>query len=297
MRVLAAFALGLTLLVACSPREAAEPTATPTPTAAPTVTATPVAPASTATATPTRTATPTSTPSPTPAPPPRLQFDIDESVPATERGLIAIGIEAADRWAEAEFGGAVRRTVFIQVATDGVCIGGASAIGYQICFNAGSESWLNLEPDYRKVKIAAHEYFHVWQHDLFCYRQPKWLFEGLAEWFGYGAIIEAGVLESVAASAERQELLQGAPIREPLSAQEILYAAPQPNQYALWSFAAERLMVRHDAAALRTFCAGNAMEMTWQDSFAAAFGQPVEDFYADFEAWRAEFLPYSAPED
>jgi hypothetical protein len=284
-------------VLACAPRDRVEPTPPPrspafaaTPTAVePTASTLPAGAATTASISPIPTATPA------PAPGPHLQFDIDDSVPATEAGLIAIGIRLAEELAEAEFGGAVQRTIFIQVATEGVCIGGASAIGYQVCFNAASRNWLALEPDYLKVKIAAHEYFHVWQHELFCYRQPKWLSEGLAEWFGHQVIVDEGLVEQVVASGERQQVLQREPILQPLSEQELLYAAPQPNQYALWSFAAERLMVSRNPGDLRAFCAGNGEDLSWQQAFEAAFGEPVEDFYAAFEEWRAGFLPYSSP--
>jgi hypothetical protein len=75
----------------------------------------------------------------------------------------------------------------------------------------------------------------------------------------------------------------------------VLYAAPQPNQYALWSFAAERFMVSHDPDDVRSFCAGNARGLRWQQAFEDAFGEPVEDFYASFEEWRADFLPFTVP--
>jgi hypothetical protein len=216
-------------------------------------------------------------------------------VPPKERGLISIGIRLAEDHAASALDGAVQRPIFIDVATEGVCIGGASAIGYRICFNAASPSWLALEPDYLKLKIAAHEYFHVWQHELFCYQQPKWLYEGLAEWFGYRVIVSEGLVEPAVGSGERQRVLQDDPILEPLSRQEVLYAAPQPNQYALWSFAAERLMVSHEPADVRTFCAGNALDVPWEEAFEQAFDEPVEDFYTEFEEWRAEFLPYTIP--
>jgi hypothetical protein len=294
MRSLAVL-LATAVFVACSPREIADPTPQPrtaTATAPATAMATSTVPMGPA-ATPANTRLPTATPTVTPIP--HLQFDIDESVPATERGLISIGIRLADEYAAVELGGAVERPILVQVATEGVCIGGASAVGYRICFNAASPNWLALEPDYLKLKIASHEYFHVWQHELFCYREPKWLFEGLAEWFGYRVIVEEGLVEQAVASAARQQVLQGAPILEPLADQEVLYAAPQPNQYALWSFAAERLMVRHSAGAIRGFCAGNREGLRWQEAFEDAFGEPVDDFYASFEEWRAGFLPYSAP--
>jgi hypothetical protein len=216
-------------------------------------------------------------------------------VPPKEQGLIEIGIRLADQYLEDELGETIELPVRIQVATDGVCIGGATAIGYEICVNAASPAWLALAPDYLKVKIAAHEYFHVWQHDRFCYREPKWLFEGLAEWFAYRVIVGQGLVEPAVASGERQRTLQQAPILDRLEAQEVLYAAPQPNQYALWSFAAERLMARSDADAISAFCAANADGLRWQEAFATAFDTPVETFYTEFEAWRAGFLPYTVP--
>lgn len=309
MRPTIAVALALLLLaVACSPRDAAEPS--PTATQAPaTATSTTSPPTPTATVerspSPTPTPTPMPTPSPTPAGPTPtptntpvpepIEFEFDEEVPARERALIQLGVLSGQDYAEEVLDGAVVRTVFVQVANTGVCIDGASAIGYKICVNAGTDSWQSLA-DYLKLKIAAHEYFHVWQHDLFCYREPKWMFEGLAEWFGYEAIIEDGLVERVAASVERQQVLQRDPIHEPLSEQEILYAAPNRPQYALWSFAAQRLMSGIGADELRTFCAGRRDGLEWEEAFEEAFGEPVEAFYEEFEEWRSEFLPYSAVE-
>jgi hypothetical protein len=224
-----------------------------------------------------------------------VEFEIDESVPPKEQGLIEIGIRLAGEYLRDELGETIELPVRVRVATDGVCIGGATAIGYEICVNAASPAWLALAPDYLKVKIAAHEFFHVWQHDRFCYREPKWLFEGLAEWFAYNVIAGQGLVEPAVASGERQQTLQQAPILDPLAAQEVLYAAPQPNQYALWSFAAERLMVGNEAVDVGEYCAGNAEGLRWQDAFEDAFGEPVNAFYAAFEEWRADFLPYTVP--
>lgn len=215
---------------------------------------------------------------------------MDEGIDPREQALIQIGVEVGQRYAEEHLSGKVRRTVTVHIANEGVCIDGANAIGYRICVNAASESWRSLSPEWRKVKIAAHEYFHVWQTDLFCYGEPKWLFEGLAEWFGYKVVEEAGMVDEVVASVARQQLLQEHPIEEPLAEQERLYAAPAPEQYALWSFAASLLMTGHDGEDLRTFCAGQAEGLSWQESFEAAFGEPVETFYAEFEEWRAGFL-------
>ncbi|MCA9855458.1 MAG: hypothetical protein KC482_18040 [Dehalococcoidia bacterium] len=297
MRSLAILAaLVIAVATACSPRETAEPSPSPTDsaTAAPTATAAGTAPPSpTAVKTPTPkppTATPTATAIPS------VVFTSDSDITERERALVQLGVLIGEEYANEQFGGGSRRTVFVHIAHAGVCISGASAIGYEICVNAASDSWVALSPDYLKLKILAHEYFHVLQHDLFCYREPKWLFEGLAEWYGYEAIIDAGLVDRIAASTERQVELQDSPIHEPLSEQEILYAAPTRPQYALWSFAAQRLMAGNSDEEVRAFCAGRRDDLTWKESFADAFGQTVEEFYEEFEVWRDGFLPYSAVE-
>ncbi len=281
--------LAATLAIACSPRQGAEPT--PTATATRPVSPTVVAP----TPRPTATRTPSPTPMPTATPvPASIQYTFDDDVDPREQALIQLGVRAGEDYANDHFGGAASRTVFVHVANDNSCINGATAIGYEICVNAVSDSWVALSPDYLKLKVLAHEYFHVWQHDLFCYREPQWLYEGMAEWFGYQAIVSAGLVDPVAASVERQVLLQEEPIHTPLSEQEGAAVAPQPADYALWSFAAQRLMSGHTDADVRTFCAGKGEGLTWQESFEEAFGMSVEDWYAEFEEWRAGFLPYSA---
>ncbi len=278
--------------IACSARDAAEPTRQPT--ASPTATSTAVRTLVPPTPPPTATRTPSPTPMPTATPvPASIQYTFDDDVDPREQALIQLGVRAGEDYANDHFGGAASRTVFVHVANDNSCINGATAIGYEICVNAGSDAWIALSPDYLKLKVLAHEYFHVWQHDLFCYREPEWLYEGMAEWYGYQAIVSAGLVDPVAASVERQVLLQQEPIHTPLSEQESATAAPQPAEYALWSFAAQRLMSGHNDADVRTFCAGKGEGLTWQESFEEAFGMSVEDWYMEFEEWRAGFLPYS----
>jgi len=274
----------------CSTREAA-PAPTPTP-APPTATATPEPPART----PTATTTPvTPTPTATATPEPHIRYNVDPEAPLRERSLVELGVTMGEEYAAAHLGGAVQRQILVIITTEALCIHGAVTIGYEICINVANKNWQAIPEDYFKVKVAAHEYFHVWQHELRCYREPKWLFEGAPEYLGYQAIIDKRLIDPVAASVAQQLVLRDAAPLPELKAFEVAYAAPTEANYALWNFAVEQLLTGRDPSALRDFCEMAKEEDSWQAAFEAVFGETPEAFYAQFEDWRAGFLPPGTP--
>lgn len=286
--VLAAILLLLTAsLSACSARE--EPVATPTTTPTPAATATraPETPAPTETPA----ASPTPAPTATPTPEPHVRYNVDPKAPVREGSLVELGINMAEAYAEDALGGAVHRQILVIVTTEALCIHGAVTIGYEICINVGNKSWQALTDDWFKVKVAAHEYFHVWQHELRCYREPKWLFEGAPEYLAYRAIIANGLVDPVAASVAQQMVLRESPALPPLDAFEVSYAAPAEAHYALWYFAVERLLEGREPGLLDDFCRKARDEDDWRVAFADVFGETPGTFYEAFAAWRADFLP------
>jgi len=273
----------LTVAAACSSRDAA-PTPTPSPAPA-TAIDTPEPPSRT----PTTPGSPT--PTETPTPEPHIRYNVDPNAPLRERSLVELGVTMGDDYAAAHLGGAVQRQILVIITTEALCIHGAVTIGYEICINVGNKNWEAIAEDYFKVKVAAHEYFHVWQHELRCYRDPKWLFEGAPEYLGYQAIIDKGLIDPVAASVAQQLVLKDAAPLPGLKAFEVAYAAPTEAEYALWYFAVQQLMAGRDLSALRDFCEMAKEEDSWQVAFEAVFGETPTAFYTEFEDWRAGFLP------
>jgi hypothetical protein len=203
---------------------------------------------------------------------------------------VELGITMAEEFSAENLGGAVQRQILVIVTTEALCIHGAVTVGYEVCINVGNKNWQAIPADYLKIKIAAHEYFHVWQHELRCYREPKWLFEGAPEYLAYEAITGQSLVDPVAASVAQQLVLKEASPLPALSQFEVAYSAPTEAHYALWYFAVQQLMQGHEPLALRDFCRMDHEGGDWQSAFAEVFGESPAAFYERFAAWRTEFL-------
>ena len=139
---------------------------------------------------------------------------------------------------------------------------------------------------------AAHEYFHVVQHDLagvapWEYWGPDWLSEGSAEYAHHVWASESGV-----------------PNRHPEFAVEQLTRTPgelhdfdrrhQHLPYALGFLAAEWLANHAGEESLVEFYRLGTSHNRWEDAFEVAFGIDIDDFYGEFEVHRHKVAPMLA---
>ena len=145
--------------------------------------------------------------------------------------------------------------------------------------------------------VLAHEYVHVLQHQLAAGAAwgPAWLSEGVAV---YGEALHRGVIEAgLTASAglderRREEAALLARLAE-IPALRTLETVDDPAErihYRLGFLAADWLAQRSGAEALPGYYRRLPSAEGWQEAFAASFGIVVDDFYAAFEAYRAELV-------
>ncbi len=147
--------------------------------------------------------------------------------------------------------------------------------------------------------LLAHEYAHVLQHQLRHYgiqASPSyttgWLVEGTAEWVsrslraweneGIWSSLRASALAAVAGSNRRQ-------LRDDLNAERYrlglvaaIRLAEQSGDDSIWEF--WRLLGPSWFGPEERW----RIDPSWQDAFAGAFGVSAEQFYDEFERWRAE---------
>ncbi len=292
-------------ITACSAANNEDPTGTVDPsataeatavsTSTPAETATPItpladtpspSPGATATPEPTRTATPVPTPTPTPE---AIAFNVDDDVDQADYHAIGLGVELAEDFLRRAGGGSVERTVFVRITTTNECAHGVSARGYVVCANVDNAGWRALDFGAR-VKVAAHEYYHVLQHELGCYDVPQWLFEGSAEYMAFRVMTDAGFLEPQAAtvaSIQRVLAVFGSP---PALINDTSRRSAGLDQYAYWGLAVDQLLLVPGIGALRNFCADVGAGTGWEQAFLTAFGRTPSQFVASFRDQSAGWI-------
>ncbi len=178
------------------------------------------------------------------------------------------------------------------------------ANGSSIMTNTFSERYAQTKPKYR-MKVAAHELLHAYQTALGGLRHsssddqvpragPRWLREGIAEFFAYKALDAGSVLsyetERNSTSNHKRFVTQAEGVDRPLSEMEKrdgIRGVPYP----FLLLAAELLASRSGEDALIRFFSLGQPGTTWQEAFETAFGMTVEEFYGLFEEHRAAGFP------
>ncbi len=156
-------------------------------------------------------------------------------------------------------------------------------------------------PRDNKMKITAHEFYHIWQHGLSGLKHssshyevpeggPRWLTEGAAEFSAYRAMSDIGVLSY---DGERGGLvLRGQRADKPLSELgTVASRTPGVGYYPYFLLAGELLASYAGEKALIHYYTLTQPGITWQEAFEAAFGMTVWDFYELFEEHRAAGFP------
>jgi hypothetical protein len=152
--------------------------------------------------------------------------------------------------------------------------------------------WRGPSQPWHQAKVAAHEYVHVWQSDLMSgiprdeREEANWLLEGIAEYAGYQAVIEAGIVGSTQARSYLMALARGTQSALE-SYEERPPDAPQVS-YSLVYLAVEYLAnTSAGTNALWSFYNAIGRGEPWRTAFQTAFGRSVGDFYNEFEEYRS----------
>lgn len=151
------------------------------------------------------------------------------------------------------------------------------------------------DPPWEIQKILAHELFHVMQAQLDHLNEsttppdvvraagPVWLIEGAAEYIGYRVTGDVGLQGYGTSLAQQKSCARQFSV--PLD-QLLTYA--QPQSYCLFEVAVDHLVAEAPGGVhgLINYYTALGAGTAWPDAFKLAFGKSVEDYYADFAAYR-----------
>ena len=308
------FILVSLVLLTCVGLACTEPQLTPTPTSTsvpeltkapgplPTPTTTSTMTTATVTPAPTATNTPTITPTVGPV---EINYEISEGVPSEDLEVIQTGIGYARSYIHDHLGGDITSdfqegSITVKFVTGGTrgncCVASSEGIIFDVdhIVWAEPERWLvpgnRVTTKIARMKMAAHEYAHLWQHSLGCLRAPpSWIVEGMAEYIGWQTLVNAGVIDDDTVTGFNR---YGA-INDPRDVSVTLESMETfiPGAYNLPYFAIRQLVIQAEdgPAALRTFCEVSGSGQ-WRGTFHSAFGIDVDEFYEQFEGQRRRGL-------
>ena len=157
------------------------------------------------------------------------------------------------------------------------------------------DNYINLNQAYWSRYIVAHEYFHILQLQLSSGQSSAWLFEGGAEW----AASEYKVLDSGDTTLQTQLSDLRSMISRDTPSLRSTEFGNGTWEYELGWLATNLLTANAGADSWIEFWRQLAptkigphrrWESTpdWRTAFQDVFGQPVSEFYADFNAWQRE---------
>ncbi len=154
--------------------------------------------------------------------------------------------------------------------------------------------WVETYPPLRRQQHPVHEYFHLVQEELSgttnpVQMGPVWMLEGTAEYFGWLALEEAGIVSSDEVRLYHMANVTHDQTIGPLMTYETgtdLYRFG--SSYSLSALGVEMLVERAGISSLADFYRG-LKDGSWSDSFTAAFDFTPTEFYALFEENRLGF--------
>ena len=183
--------------------------------------------------------------------------------------------------------------------------GGVADDGWAIINRSSQRVQSELSRDLRLT--IAHELFHVYQAELADLSMgaasdavpqvgPRWLSEGVADYFTYRALNAGGVLdyECARGSVDPWGFVQhGKYVDRPLKEMETWagFSGVRGNAYSYSLLAAELLTSFASEEAVLRFYQYLEPGITWQAAFQKAFRMPVEEFYIFFEEHGAAGFP------
>ncbi|MGE0133881.1 MAG: hypothetical protein AB7L91_00080 [Dehalococcoidia bacterium] len=157
-----------------------------------------------------------------------------------------------------------------------------------ITVNVGQATWA-IETPLDRTKVVAHEYFHVVQNWLRggtdTSDEPLFLVEGSAEYAGYLATVDGGMLRGTELRTHLLQRLRRQRILLPALDRLLDHGPLALTGYTLAALAVERLvgLAGLDPIARYTMLVADRAP---PDAFEAVFGRSLQAFYGDFAVWR-----------
>jgi hypothetical protein len=231
-----------------------------------------------------------------------VQFYVGSSISAEDAMYVREGIRLGQDYVRERLGAELGQKTIVN-AVPAAPRAGATVVGvstsHAVVVYTGSEGWRRSAP-FDRVHVVVHEYMHVVQEDLASDRgssTPLWIDEGIAEYVGYQAVIEAGLI-----SAEDVERFNAAnvvfgPSLPPLAEVESrrAYQAQPANIYGL-SYLAVQQLVGDRPESISRYYEKIGAGASWRAAFQSAFRINPTDFYEAFETYRPRIqAPFNVP--
>lgn len=244
-------------------------------------------------------------------------FDIADNVPSKQVELIKRGLEIAQDYLDANFGGgvpaAVRATITVKVVATGKgnqedgggggAATGLDASGMRPFFDVAHPQWAQNTQgrgwtrESEQLATVVHEYTHGWASTLgglTMFSQPlgNWMNEGIAAYVGFSAIVDLGKMsrrnvDKFMINSIVQKDGEGA---YPLTA----YSTSQSPLWAghIGYLAIEWLVDSAPSGprSLRILNEEIGKGRSSNKAFATAFGLEASSFYEQFAVWQAMIL-------
>ena len=226
-----------------------------------------------------------------------VRFVVGNDVAAGDEAVIREGIQLAEGFTTTALGIDPLQGVTVTVRTSNIDDRFvAEAKGTTVLIQTGHPLWIDTYPPLRRQQNPIHEYFHLVQVSLADQvvvpgnLGPLWLVEGSAEYFGWRALVEAGIVSADDIRAYHMANVAFSPPMGPLSDYEhdpAFYTFG--SSYSLGYLAVELLVESAGIASLAEFYQELANAPDWPTAFTTTFGQAPDTFYALFEETRWSF--------
>lgn len=230
-----------------------------------------------------------------------LHFYIGPSIAADDVMYIREGIRLGQDFVEAKLEAAIETPTIINAVPaeprNGVDLVGLST-GHSLAVFTGSDGWEETAP-FDRVHVVIHEYMHVVQQELGGDRNgaPLWLDEGIAEYVGFQAVIDAGLVDETAVDNYNLLLVM---LDDPLpSLSDVESTADfqsQPSSIYGLSYLAAKQLIGDRPEAITRYYEKLRSSGNWRAAFQSAFRINPRTFYREFEASRQEMsAPFDIP--
>jgi hypothetical protein len=215
------------------------------------------------------------------APPAHFTFRYQEGVGGSDRELIENAAALAQRTFEARFGRGLMRPVTFDVRA---ASGGSFAGNSTVTLNVLHQGWTGAGVP-RRTRIVAHEMFHLLQVEYGWPIDPnRWLWEGAAEYAGFAAAIDGGMVtyDQVKTCENDSYFGSSSPPLEQLDFTDP--SGGSQTRYIVAWLAVDRLVGGYGGISRLTGMWDNAG--AWDQRFEATFGKTPGQFYQEFAQYR-----------
>jgi hypothetical protein len=228
---------------------------------------------------------------------PAVSFSIGSGVSAQDEDDVREGVRLAQDYLAQELSAEARGPVAVNVR-DGISPVNPRIIGFSggefLVIYTGSEGW-EASPPFARIQVVVHEYVHVVTAKLLTGAnppRPTWLDEGAAEYLGYRAVADRGLVATWDVDAYNGAMLGSGPEVPALADLESLpeFQASSAPVYSLAYFAVRWLADEAGPDSIAAYYEALAAGSDWPDAFASAFGHDVESFYHIFAGWQDEMV-------